>query len=159
MPAHLLGLQERVGLRERSASLGALVRRELQQRRHPLYEADVSALHHASSSGSTSLLGQQFMVVLTSIVASVGAAGIPRGRDRHLTLVFKAVGLPTEYILTLLTVDWFLDRCRTAVNVLGDVNVSCLLDGRTPESSEAATGVPVRPGVRTAPVIVVRTDP
>ena len=32
----------------------------------------------------------------------------------------------------LLTVDWFLDRCRTAINVMGDLNVSCLLDGRNP---------------------------
>ena len=48
-----------------------------------------------------------------------------------MTLVFSAVGLPTEYIALLLTVDWFLDRCRTTINVLGDVNVSCLLDGKT----------------------------
>jgi Na+/H+-dicarboxylate symporter len=27
-------------------------------------------------------------------------------------------------------VDWFLDRCRTTINVMGDMNVSCLLDGR-----------------------------
>jgi Na+/H+-dicarboxylate symporter len=49
-----------------------------------------------------------------------------------MTLVFSAVGLPVEYIGLLLTVDWFLDRCRTTINVLGDVNVSCLLDGKTP---------------------------
>ena len=30
-------------------------------------------------------------------------------------------GLPTDYIAMLLTVDWFLDRCRTAINVMGDV--------------------------------------
>jgi Na+/H+-dicarboxylate symporter len=47
-----------------------------------------------------------------------------------MTLVFNAVGLPTEYIALLLSVDWFLDRCRTTINVMGDVNVSCLLDGR-----------------------------
>jgi Na+/H+-dicarboxylate symporter len=50
-----------------------------------------------------------------------------------MTLVFKAVGLPIEYIPILLTVDWFLDRCRTTINVMGDVNVSCMLDGRTRE--------------------------
>jgi Na+/H+-dicarboxylate symporter len=27
-------------------------------------------------------------------------------------------------------VDWFLDRCRTTINVMGDMNVACLLDGR-----------------------------
>jgi Na+/H+-dicarboxylate symporter len=55
-----------------------------------------------------------------------------------MTLVFKSVGLPTEYIAMLLTVDWFLDRCRTAINVMGDVTVSCLLDGKTPEHAEEA---------------------
>jgi Na+/H+-dicarboxylate symporter len=35
-----------------------------------------------------------------------------------------------------LTVDWFLDRCRTMINVLGDVNVACLLDGKEPEATK-----------------------
>jgi len=53
-----------------------------------------------------------------------------------MTMVFSAVGLPTEYIAVLLTVDWFLDRCRTVINVMGDITVSCLLDGSTQESAE-----------------------
>jgi len=35
-------------------------------------------------------------------------------------------------------VDRFLDRCRTTINVLGDVNVSCLLDGRVKTPAQAA---------------------
>jgi Na+/H+-dicarboxylate symporter len=66
-------------------------------------------------------------------VASVGAAGIPEAGLVTMTMVFKAVGLPTEYIAMLLTVDWFLDRCRTAINVMGDVTVSCLLEGKDRE--------------------------
>jgi Na+/H+-dicarboxylate symporter len=54
-----------------------------------------------------------------------------------MTLVFDAVGLPKEYIALLLTVDWFLDRCRTAINVMGDLNVSCLLDGKVPQQAAA----------------------
>jgi Na+/H+-dicarboxylate symporter len=34
-----------------------------------------------------------------------------------------------------LPVDWFLDRCRTVINVLGDINVSCMLDGKTREDA------------------------
>jgi DAACS family dicarboxylate/amino acid:cation (Na+ or H+) symporter len=71
------------------------------------------------------------MVVLTSVVASVGAAGIPEAGLVTMTLVFSAVHLPTGYIALLLPVDWFLDRCRTAINVMGDMNVSCILDGKT----------------------------
>ena len=70
-------------------------------------------------------------MVVTSIIASVGAAGIPEAGLVTLTLVITAVKLPVEYISLLLRVDWFLDRRRTSINVLGDVNVSCLIDGRT----------------------------
>jgi Na+/H+-dicarboxylate symporter len=47
-----------------------------------------------------------------------------------MTLVFTSVGLPPQYIAILVTVDWFLDRCRTTINVMGDMTVSCLLDGK-----------------------------
>jgi DAACS family dicarboxylate/amino acid:cation (Na+ or H+) symporter len=76
-------------------------------------------------------LPQQLIVVITSIFASVGAAGIPEAGLVTMTLVFTAVGLPTRYIALLITVDWFLDRCRTAINVMGDMTVSALLDGKT----------------------------
>ncbi|MBC7970864.1 MAG: cation:dicarboxylase symporter family transporter, partial [Verrucomicrobia bacterium] len=33
-----------------------------------------------------------------------------------------------------ITVDWFLDRCRTCINVMGDMTVSCLLDGKEPKA-------------------------
>jgi DAACS family dicarboxylate/amino acid:cation (Na+ or H+) symporter len=67
------------------------------------------------------------------VIASVGAAGIPEAGLVTMTLVFTAVHLPTEYIALLLSVDWFLDRCRTTINVMGDMNVACLLDSRERE--------------------------
>ena len=76
----------------------------------------------------------------TSVAASVGAAGLPEAGLVTMTLVFLAVGLPVEDIAMLLTVDWFLDRCRTTINVLGDVNVSALLDGRRRPEPERAKG-------------------
>jgi len=87
-------------------------------------------------------VAQQLIIVVTSIIASVGAAGIPEAGLVTMTLVFSAVGLPIEYIGMLLTIDWFLDRCRTTINVLGDVNVSCLLDGKTkPDRPSAAKAI------------------
>jgi Na+/H+-dicarboxylate symporter len=76
------------------------------------------------------------LVVLTSVVASVGAAGIPEAGLVTMTMVFRAVALPTDYIAILLTVDWLLDRCRTTINVMGDVTVSCLLDGKVRKEAE-----------------------
>ena len=43
-------------------------------------------------------------------------------------MIFAAVGLPADKIPVLLTIDWFLDRCRTTSNVLGDMTVAVLLD-------------------------------
>ena len=135
MPVTYACLRENVGLREQSASLGALVGSNFNNDGTALYEA-MSALFVAQLLGMKLALGQQFAVVLTSVAASVGAAGIPEAGLVTMTMVFNAVGLPTEFIAILLTVDWFLDRCRTAINVMGDVTVSCLLDGKTPESAE-----------------------
>jgi DAACS family dicarboxylate/amino acid:cation (Na+ or H+) symporter len=132
MPVTYACLRENVGLREESASMGALVGANFNNDGTALYEA-MSALFVAQLLDMQLTLGQQFIVVLTSVVASVGAAGIPEAGLVTMTMVFKAVALPTDYIAMLFTVDWLLDRCRTAINVMGDVTVSCLLDGKTRE--------------------------
>ncbi|OQW38064.1 MAG: sodium:dicarboxylate symporter [Nitrospira sp. SG-bin1] len=129
MPVTYAVLKERVGLREQSASMGALVGANFNNDGTALYEA-MAALFIAQMIGMDLTVQQQVMVVLTSIIASVGAAGIPEAGLVTMTMVFTAVGLPVQYIPVLLTVDWFLDRCRTAINVMGDMNVSCLLDGK-----------------------------
>lgn len=132
MPVTYACLKDKVQVREKSASLGALVGANFNNDGTALYEA-MAALFIAQMMDIDLSLPQQMTVVLTSILASVGAAGIPEAGIVTMTLVFTAVGLPIEKIPLLLTVDWFLDRCRTTINVLGDVNVACLLDGKTQE--------------------------
>lgn len=136
MPVTYACLRDRVGLREESASLGALVGSNFNNDGTALYEA-MAALFIAQMTGTDLSLTHQAMVVLTSVVASVGAAGIPEAGLVTMTLVFSAVHLPPGYIALLLPVDWFLDRCRTTINVMGDMNVSCLLDGRKREKEPA----------------------
>ena len=75
-------------------------------------------------------LKEQLVIVFMSVTASVGAAGIPEAGLVTMMAVFTAVRLPVELIPMLLVVDWFLDRCRTAINVMGDMSVTCMLDGR-----------------------------
>lgn len=135
MPVTFRVLQEKIGLRESSASLGALVGSNFNNDGTALYEA-IAALFVAQVLGQNLTLSQQFLIMLTSIFASVGAAGIPNAGLVTMTLVFTSVGLPTDYIALLVTVDWFLDRCRTAINVMGDMAVSALLDGKQPQNTE-----------------------
>ena len=45
-----------------------------------------------------------------------------------MLIVLNAAGLPTEGVGLLLSIDWFLDRCRTAINVWGDAVVGGCVD-------------------------------
>ena len=141
MPVTYACLREKVGVREQSASLGALVGANFNNDGTALYEAVAALFISQIVEPERGPLGlsSQLMVVLTSIVASVGAAGIPEAGLVTMQLVFSAVSLPVEYIPILLTVDWFLDRSRTVINVMGDVTVSCVLDGKIREEREVST--------------------
>ena len=120
-----------VKIRPESASMGSLVGSNFNNDGTALYEA-MAALFVAQVIGSPLGLGQQLVLVLMAVFASVGAAGISGSGLITMVLVFTAVGLPLEYVPLLVTVDWFLDRCRTTVNVIGDLTVSSLLDGKRP---------------------------
>ena len=135
MPLTYKCLTERVKVRKSSANLGALVGANFNNDGTALYEA-MAALFVAQLLGRDLDFAQQAVVVLCAVAASVGAAGIPSAGLITMTLVFTAVGLPLEYSLLLVPIDWFLDRFRTMINVSGDLCVSCVLDGREkPEDS------------------------
>lgn len=129
MPLTYECLTERVKVRKSSANLGALVGANFNNDGTALYEA-MAALFVAQLLGRDLDFAQQAVVVLCAVAASVGAAGIPSAGLITMTLVFTAVGLPLEYSLLLVPIDWFLDRFRTMINVCGDLCVSCVLDGR-----------------------------
>ncbi len=84
-----------------------------------LYEA-AAAIFIAQAIGRDLDLAQQATVAITATLAAIGAAGIPEAGLVTMLIVLNAVGLPVEYVGLILTVDWLLDRFRTAVNTFGD---------------------------------------
>lgn len=92
-----------------------------------LYEA-VAAMFIAEMAGVPLGFLQQTVVFLTATLAAIGAAGIPEAGLVTLVMVLNSVGLPLEGIGMLLSIDWFLDRCRTAVNVWGDSVGAAVID-------------------------------
>lgn len=66
-------------------------------------------------------------VILMSVLASVGTAGVPGVGLIMLSMVFAQVGLPIEGIGLILGVDRLLDMLRTAVNVGGDAAVTTIV--------------------------------
>ncbi|XP_076354919.1 excitatory amino acid transporter 3-like isoform X3 [Tachypleus tridentatus] len=84
-----------------------------------LYEA-VAAIFVAQFRNVSLTAGKIIAISITSTAASIGAAGIPQAALVTMVLVLNVVGLPPEDATLVFVLDWFIDRFRTAVNVLGD---------------------------------------
>ena len=92
-----------------------------------LYES-IAAIFIAQMVGIHLGLGEQTLVFLTATLAAIGAAGIPEAGLVTMVIVLQAVGLPLEGIGMLLSIDWFLDRLRTSINVWGDSIGAAVVD-------------------------------
>jgi proton glutamate symport protein len=84
-----------------------------------LYEC-VAAIFIAQAYGVELSVVKQLIIIVTALLASVGAAGIPMAGLVMITVVLKAVGLPLEGVGLILAVDRILDMFRTATNVWSD---------------------------------------
>jgi Na+/H+-dicarboxylate symporter len=84
-----------------------------------LYEC-IAAMFIAQAYGVELGLIEQIIIVATSLLASIGAAGIPMAGLVMISVVLTAVGLPLEGIGLILAVDRILDMFRTTVNVWSD---------------------------------------
>ena len=71
--------------------------------------------------------GDYLTVILMSVLASIGTAGVPGVGLVMLSMVFTQVGIPIEGIGLILGVDRLMDMIRTAVNVSGDAVVSSIV--------------------------------
>lgn len=129
MPVTYRCMRERIGLKDESTSLGILVGGSLNRDGTALYQT-MATLFVAQLTGVPFAFPRQLTVMLTSVMASVGAPGIPEAGMVTMLMIFRSLGLREEYIGLLLAVDWFLDRCRTAVNVMGHTSATCILEGK-----------------------------
>lgn len=91
-----------------------------------LYEG-VTVLFLAQVFGVDLSLGQQVTVALMCILAGVGTAGVPGGSLPLVVGVLMTIGVPAESIAIILGIDRFLDMCRTALNVGGDLVIATVL--------------------------------
>jgi proton glutamate symport protein len=119
LPLTLEAVEDEVGVSNKITSfvlpLGATVNMD----GTALYEF-VAAMFIAQAYGIHLGFVQQFVVVFTALLASIGAAGIPMAGLVMITVVLTSVGLPLEGVGLILAVDRILDMCRTTVNVWSD---------------------------------------
>lgn len=84
-----------------------------------LYEC-IAAIFIAQAYGVDLSFIQQMIIVITALLASIGAAAIPMAGLVMITVILTAVGLPLEGVGLILAVDRILDMFRTATNVWSD---------------------------------------
>lgn len=135
VPVTLRCLTKKMGISQESARLSACVGTNLNNDGITLYEA-MAALFLAQAYGFDLTVSQQAIVVLASLMAGIGVAGIPEAGLIVLPLVLSAAGLPDELIVVaiplILPVDWIIARVRSGVNVMSDMLVAILLDRAKP---------------------------
>ncbi len=64
--------------------------------------------------------GKLVTVVLTSTAASIASASVPSAALVLMLIVLTAIDAPYQDVSLLWAIDWFVDRCRTTNNLLGD---------------------------------------
>ncbi|MBC8321032.1 MAG: dicarboxylate/amino acid:cation symporter [Bacteroidetes bacterium] len=119
LPLTINAVEEKSGVSNKISSftlpLGATVNMD----GTALYEC-VAAIFIAQAYGVDLTFVQQLIIVLTALLASIGAAAIPMAGLVMMTVILTAVGLPLEGVGLIIAVDRILDMFRTATNVWSD---------------------------------------
>jgi len=126
LPITIRDIQEKSGVSRKIAGFCLPLGNTVNMNGTALFES-VTALFIAQAYGIDLTIGQQIVVVLTSLLAAIGTAGIPLAGLVMLAVVLKAVGLPLEGIGLVLVVQQPLDMIRSAVNVWGDLTGAAIV--------------------------------
>lgn len=140
LPTSLRVAEEQLGIPRDVASFVLTVGATGNQNGTALYEG-VVVLFLAQVFGVDLTLGQQVMVVLMSVLAGVGTAGVPGGSLPLIVIVLQSVGVPGEGIGIILGVDRLLDMCRTVLNVVGDLTIATCVSRGEMAARQISPGV------------------
>ena len=123
LPVTMSAVEEKVGVSNRVGSFVLPMGATVNMDGTALFEC-IGALFIVQVLGFDLTLGQQAVVVLTAILASIGAAAVPSAGLVVIFIVLEAINLrgPEVNIIvgSMLAIDRPLDMCRTAVNVFSD---------------------------------------
>lgn len=89
----------------------------------------ICSLFIANACGIDLTMGHYITIIITSILAAIGTAGIPGAGAIMLLLILESIGLKVEGNVAIaygmiLGIDAVLDMGRTSMNVVGDVVAS-----------------------------------
>lgn len=123
---------EKMGVSKRIRNFVAPVGATLNMDGTALFEA-VAVLFFAQAFAVNLGFEGQIIVALVSVVAAIGAAGIPSAGLVTMVIVLSAVGLPQTKVALLWSIDRPLDMMRTLVNISGDAVTSRVVQTWNPD--------------------------
>jgi dicarboxylate/amino acid:cation (Na+ or H+) symporter, DAACS family len=127
LPAALRTATDRLGLRKDVSRFVLTLGATANQNGTALYEG-VTVLFLAQCFGIHLSFVQQLSVVVLSVLAGVGTAGVPGGSLPAVVMILSGIGVPAESMGIILGVDRLLDMARTVVNVEGDLVAAAVVD-------------------------------
>lgn len=126
LPINLEDIHIKTGVSRKIASFCLPLGNTVNMNGTALFES-VTAIFIAQAYGIDLTIAQQIIIILTSLLAAIGTAGIPLAGLVMLAVVLNAVGLPLEGIGLVLVVQQPLDMIRSAVNVWGDLTGAAIV--------------------------------
>lgn len=134
LPVTMECAEENLGVKKEVASfvlpLGATINLD----GTAMYQS-IAAVFIAQALGMELDFVAQLTIVLTALLASIGAAPVPGAGVIMLVIILEAIGVPSEGIALILGVDRILDMMRTTANVTGDATVAVLINATEAEAN------------------------
>lgn len=85
------------------------------------------AVFAANAFGIDLSITQYVMIIIVSVLASLGSAAVPMGATAFTVITLTTVGLPVEAVGLVAGVDFIVDMFRTMTNVAGDMTTSVIV--------------------------------
>lgn len=138
LPVTLKNTQENLGVSNRVSSFVLPLGATINMDGTAIYQG-VAVLFIVQFYGLDLSFVQLLTVVITTVLASIGTAGVPGAGLIMLTMVLSAVHLPLEGIALIAGVDRVLDMFRTTINIVGDASAAVVVAGTEDEVDNKIT--------------------
>lgn len=119
LPLTMKCVEENSGVSNRTSSFVLPLGATINMDGTALYEC-VVAMFIAQVYGIELTFFQQWIVVFTALLTSIGVAGVPMASLVAIAIILRTVGLPLEGIGLIMVTDRVLDMVRTTVNIWSD---------------------------------------
>lgn len=127
LPLAMKELMQKLGVSKQSASFILPLGASMNMDGVAIY-LGICSVFFAQIVGIDLTMSQYLIIILTSTIGSIGAAGFPGGSMVMMGMVLTSVGLPLEGMTLIIGVDRFLEMVRTVINITGDCAVTVMVD-------------------------------